>query len=178
LVSAILFIAVVAILRVVGQQALAKMSGYDLVVMVTIGSILASVALSREMTVVDALSALVTLIALQEGTRWVQARWLPFHHAVREPPRVVLWDGRLIDAQMRAASVSGDEIRAAVRRAGLSSLSQAMIIVLENDGEWSVVPKRQQHTDNSALYGLEIPNWADRADGASSRDAASPWRVP
>jgi ribose 1,5-bisphosphokinase PhnN len=35
-----------------------------------------------------------------------------------------------------------DEIRAAVRTAGLRSLADAQVLVLENDGEWSVFAQR------------------------------------
>jgi uncharacterized membrane protein YcaP (DUF421 family) len=56
------------------------MSGYDIVLTVTLGSIVASVMLTRTMVVADAVTALVTLVALQEATRWVQSRWLAVHH--------------------------------------------------------------------------------------------------
>jgi uncharacterized membrane protein YcaP (DUF421 family) len=159
-VATILFVLIVVMLRLVGQQALAKMSGYDVVVTVTLGSILAAVALSHDMTVSEAVAALLTLVALQEGTRWLQSRWLPFHHAVREPPRVVLWDGHLLEERLRETSVSADEVRAAVRKMGFSSLSDVRVVVLENDGEWSVVPKSAKASDESAFHGLAIPGRA------------------
>lgn len=37
--------------------------------------------------------ALVTLLVRQEIIRWFQSRYLPAHHRVRQPPRVLLWDG-------------------------------------------------------------------------------------
>jgi uncharacterized membrane protein YcaP (DUF421 family) len=160
--ASLLFVLIVTVLRVIGQQALAKMSGYDVVVTVTIGSILAAVALTREITIVEGVAALVTLVGLQETTRWLQARWPFFHHAVRESPRVVLWDGMLLEDRLRASSVSADEVRAAVRRNGFRSLSDVRIVVLENDGEWSVVPKSAAPSDESAFFGLPIPGrvWA------------------
>jgi uncharacterized membrane protein YcaP (DUF421 family) len=168
LTATIVFLSVVAMLRVVGQQALAKMSGFDVVFTVTLGSVVANVVVTRSIAVVDALAALATLLLLQELIRRFQSRYLPMHHLVRQPPRVLLWDGVLLEDRLRASSVSADEIRAAVRRAGLPSLSEVQVVVLENDGEWSVVPKTSRPSDESAFYGLPIPG---RAGSAPNGDA-------
>ncbi len=157
-VAAIVFLMIVAMLRLVGQQALAKMSGYDIIFTVTIGSIIATVILSRDVTVSDAAAAVITLVGLQELVRWLQSRWLTVHHAVRQQPHVVLWDGNLLEDRLRATSTSADEVRAAVRRMGIRSLSDVRVVVLENDGEWSVVPKSAALSDESAFIGLPIPD--------------------
>ena len=157
LVTATVFITVVALLRVVGQQALAKMSGFDVVFTVTLGSVVATVAVTREITVSEGLTALLVMLGLQELVRYFQSRYLPAHHLVRQPPRVLLWNGELLEDRLRKNSVSADEIRAAVRKAGLRSLDDALVVVLENDGEWSVIPKGKNESDESALFGLPIP---------------------
>ena len=155
--SAAVFLLVVAMLRVVGQQALAKMSGFDVVFTVTLGSVIATVAVTKDVSVSEGVTALVTMLALQEIMRRLQSRSLRAHHAVRQSPRVVLWEGDLLEDRLRAIGVSADEVRAAVRKAGLRSLGDALIVVLENDGEWSVVAKREGASDESALMGLPIP---------------------
>jgi uncharacterized membrane protein YcaP (DUF421 family) len=157
LASAIIFIFIVAMLRFIGQRALAKMSGFDMVSTVTIGSIAATVALTRDITLTEGVVALATMLALQEGIRWMQSRFTWAHHAVREPPRVFLWNGELLEDRLRATHVSADEVRAAVRKAGLRSLSEARLVVLENDGEWSVVASKSGPSDESAFFGLPIP---------------------
>src|SRR5206468_5262374 len=125
LASAAVFLVVVALLRIAGQQALAKMSGFDVVFAVTLGSVIATVAVSRDVAIVDAIAALITFLVLQEIIRFFQSRFLRVHHVVRQPPRVMLWDGQLLEDRPRASSISADEIRAAVRKAGLRSLPDA-----------------------------------------------------
>jgi uncharacterized membrane protein YcaP (DUF421 family) len=151
------FLVIVALLRVVGQQALARMSGFDVVFTVTLGSVLATVAVTRDIALSEGVAALVTLLVLQEVIRRFQSRYLPVHHLVREPPRVMLWDGTLLEDRLRESNVSADEIRAAVRKAGLRSLGDARVVVLENDGQWSVIAKQDGRSDESALFGLPIP---------------------
>ena len=180
LASVIVFLMIVALLRIVGQQALAKMSGFDVVFAVTLGSVIATVVVTRDIAIADGIAALVTLLGLQEVTRFFQSRFLPVHHAVRQPPRVLLWEGMLLEDRLRASSVSADEIRAAVRKAGLRSLSDAQVVVLENDGEWSVVAKREGESDESAFFGLPIPDRPANAPGDDSDHAepVEPRRLP
>ena len=114
------------------------------------------------------------MLLLQEIIRRLQSRSLRVHHLVREAPEVVLWDGMLLEDRLRKNSISADEIRAAVRRAGLSSLSDARAVVLENDGDWSVIPKSAQRSDESALLGLSIPGRSDdsgKGEGARAKIA-------
>ena len=163
--SVVVFAIIVALLRIVGQQALAKMSGFDVVFAVTLGSVVGTVVITRDVPIVEAIAALVTLLGMQELTRYLQSRSLRVHHAVRQPPRVMLWDGELLEDRLRASSVSADEIRAAVRKAGLRSLADARVVVLENDGDWSVVAKREGESDESAFFGLPIPGRPENAPG-------------
>jgi uncharacterized membrane protein YcaP (DUF421 family) len=156
-VSAMAFVLIVALLRIVGPQSLARMSGFDVVFTVTMGSVIATVVVSRDVTLSQGIAALVTMLALQEIIRRFQSRFLPVHHLVRQAPRVLLWEGTLLEDRLRGSGVSADEIRAAVRKAGLRSLGDAQIVVLENDGDWSVIAKATPWSDESALFGLPIP---------------------
>jgi uncharacterized membrane protein YcaP (DUF421 family) len=178
--SAIVFLIIVALLRLVGQQALAKMSGFDVVFTVTLGSVIGTVVITRAIPILEAVAALVTLLGMQELTRFFQSRFLPVHHAVRQPPRVMLWNGELLEDRLRASSVSADEIRAAVRKSGLRSLSDAQVVVLENDGEWSVVPKGERESDDTALFGLPIPGRPENSPGvkAGTSRTADAHRLP
>ena len=180
LATTIIFVLMIVLLRVVGQQALAKMSGFDMVSTVTLGSVTATVALTHGITVSEGAAVLLTVLGLQETIRWLQSRYLPVHHAVREPPRVVVWDGRLLEDRLLATSISADEVRAAVRKAGLRSISEVQVVVLENDGEWSVVAKTDAPTDDSAFFGLPIPGRTHRGQSPQGATAtpASARRLP
>jgi uncharacterized membrane protein YcaP (DUF421 family) len=173
--SAAAFLLIVALLRIVGPQALAKMSGFDVVFTVTMGSVIATVVVSRDVTLADGVAALVTMLLLQELIRRIQSRYLPVHHLVRQAPYVLLWDGMLLEDRLRGSGVSADEIRAAVRKAGLRSLSDARVVVLENDGDWSVIAKTEQKSDESALFGLPIPGRPEQSpDGKGAHATPAP----
>jgi len=178
--TSIVFTFIIAIMRVVGPQALAKMSPFDMVFTVTLGSMMGAVALTKSITISEAATAIVTLLALQEAVRWIQARSLKAHHTVRQTPRVLLWDGQLLEDRLEGNNISADEVRSAVRKAGLMSLKDAQLVVLENDGEWSVVKKEHASDDVSAIYGLPIPGIPDNSpkdQGHLSRPASN-YKIP
>ena len=155
-VAAIIYVSIVALLRIFGEQALAKMSAYDLVVTVALGSFLAGIPLGSGVTVVDGLAAVGTYLVLQQILRWTIKRSRRAEKAVRDTPHVVVWDGVLLEDRLLKLNILKDEVRSAVRRAGKSSFSEVLAVILENDGEWSVV-QYGDAVDLSTLEGLEVP---------------------
>jgi uncharacterized membrane protein YcaP (DUF421 family) len=169
--AAAVYVLMVAALRLFGSKALAKMSGYDLIISVAIGSLVAAIPITTGLALSDGIAAAITLLLLQELTRRWQARSLRVHHLVRERPHLVVWDGQLLEDRLKEISTSADEVRAAVRRAGLVSLSQVQTVVLENDGDWSVIP-RSRAADLSALDGLDVPGHPHKAALAGDADVS------
>lgn len=156
LTAAVVYVAVLASLRLVGEQALAKMSAYDLIVTIALGSLVAAIPLSPDVTITDGLAAVLTFLLLQEATRWLLKRWRPARRILKEQPKLVLWDGRLLDERMDKAWITEDEMRAAIRRAGRGDVADMQAVILENDGEWSVIP-RADAKGLSAFEGLDLP---------------------
>lgn len=68
-----------------------------------------------------------------------------------------MWEGHVMDERLGSFKISIEEVRAAIRRAGLASFDEAQAVVLENDGNWSVVAKRRHGSDLSAFEGLDVP---------------------
>jgi uncharacterized membrane protein YcaP (DUF421 family) len=154
--AALTYFILVAALRVVGEQALAKMSAYDMIVTVALGSVLVTIPLSEGVTLVDGVAAIATVLLLQEVTRRLVKRSRRASRLVTQRPQLVLWEGRLLPDRLLAINVREEEVRAAVRSAGLGSVQEAHAAVLEADGEWSVV-SRSNAGDLSAFKGLDIP---------------------
>jgi uncharacterized membrane protein YcaP (DUF421 family) len=170
-ISAATYVLVVGLLRVLGEEALAKMSAYDLLVTVALGSLLASIPFGSGVTVADGMAAIGTYLILQQVMRWAIKRSKRAERFVRDVPQIMVWDGQFIEHTMLKDSILKAEIRAAVRRAGLSSISQALAVILENDGDWSVLPYDEK-TDLSALEGLELPWPVPRGTTPQSRSGS------
>ena len=61
---------------------------------------------------------------------------------------------------MRAARVTEDEVRSAVRTSGIAELEQVEAVVLETDGSFSVVSPRSERAPS--LEGVVLPGPGQR----------------
>ena len=78
--------ALIAVLRLSGKRTLAKMNAFDLIVTVALGSTLATILLSRDVALLEGLTALVLLVALQLIASWLSVRWSPVRRLLKSSP--------------------------------------------------------------------------------------------
>ena len=151
------YVTVVVVLRVAGKRALAKLNAFDLVVTVALGSTLATILLSSDISWSEGALALVVLAVLQLAVTWTSSRRPRLRSALTSGPTLVLRDGEPLPAAMREQRLTMDELRQAVRGTGTGSLTEVAAIVLESDGTLSVIPA-DKVGDGSALTGLDGPS--------------------
>ncbi len=143
LAAALGYVALVAIVRVSGKRALAKLNAFDLVVTVALGSALGNVALSKEVPVAEGVTAFAVLVLLQLAVSWGSSRSDRFRRLVQAEPTLLLHRGVLLHGALRKERVTRSEVEAAVRAAGLGALEEAEAVVLGTAGDLSVVPRRR-----------------------------------
>ncbi len=131
------YVTLIVFLRISGKRTLSKMNAFDLIVTVALGSTLATVLLNKNVTLVDGVLAFALLIGLQFAVTWssVRARWV--RQMATGEPQMLLHRGSYLPSALLRARVTKDEIRAAVRGAGLVSLAEVEAVVLETDGSFS-----------------------------------------
>lgn len=145
----------VLFLRVSGKRTLAKLNAFDLVVTVALGSVLATVLISRDVSWLEAFAAIAVLVLGQFVVAWGSVRWSLFRRAARSEPANLAQDGRLLHDVLDANRVTPAEVRQAVRSAGYGGLDRVAAVVLETDGTLSVIAESQVG-DGSAL--ADVPN--------------------
>ena len=147
------YVALVAFLRVAGKRTLSKMNAFDLVVTVALGSSLATILLSKDVAILEGVTAFAVLIALQFVVTSASLRWKAVDRLVKSQPRMIFYRGNFLDGAMRRERVTEDEIRAAIREHGSLSSDSVLAVVIETTGTLSVIDDRE--TDASALHGVE-----------------------
>jgi uncharacterized membrane protein YcaP (DUF421 family) len=152
-VGATAYVTLVLVLRASGKRTLAKLNAFDLVVTVALGSTLATILLSRDVSWSEGAVALALLAALQFVVAWVTVRRPSLRGTVTAHPTLLLRDGELIAAALREQRMTAAEVRQAVRATGSGDLSSIAAVVLESDGSLSVIPAAQLG-DGSSLHGV------------------------
>ncbi|AFM31322.1 MULTISPECIES: DUF421 domain-containing protein [Stutzerimonas stutzeri subgroup] len=155
-VGVLAYISLVLLLRLSGRRTLSKMNAFDLVVTVALGSTFATILLNRDVSLAEGVLALALLIGLQYAVTWssVRAAWI--RKLVTGEPALLFYRGRFLDDALRAARVTEDEVRAAVRSQGLAALDGIEAVVLETDGSFSVITDGAGDS-RSTLAGVHVP---------------------
>lgn len=152
-VGAAAYVTLVVILRVTGKRTLAKLNAFDLVVTVALGSILATVLLSADVSWTEGVVAMLLLTALQLAITWTSTRVPRSRSVITADPTLLLRDGQPIDEALRRERVTLGEVRQAVRATGNGDLADVGAVVLESDGSLSVIPAEKLGS-RSALEGV------------------------
>lgn len=155
-VGVLAYISLVLLLRLSGRRTLSKMNAFDLVVTVALGSTFATILLNHDVSLAEGVLALALLIGLQYAVTWssVRAAWI--RKLVTGEPALLFYRGRFLDDALRAARVTEDEVRAAVRSQGLAALDGIEAVVLETDGSFSVITDGPGDS-RSTLAGVHVP---------------------
>ena len=152
LTTTLAYLALVLTLRVSGKRTLAKMNAFDLIVTVALGSCLASVSLTKSVKLVDGLTGILTLVALQYVIAWLSVRSKRVRKLVKSEPRLLFHGGHFLENALRAERVTESEVRSAIRSSGHLSMQKVAAVVLETDGTFSVMS--QADVPASALQGV------------------------
>lgn len=129
----------ILLLRTTGKRTLSKMNAFDLVVTVALGSTLATVLLSSDVSLAEGLLAFALLCLLQFGVAYISVRSERFQSLVKAEPALLFFDGRFLGEALRKERVTEEEVLAAVRAQGTADLSAVEAVVLETDGSFSVL---------------------------------------
>ncbi|WP_426957975.1 DUF421 domain-containing protein [Muricoccus radiodurans] len=142
-VGTLAYAALVLLLRVTGKRTLTKMSAFDLIVTVALGSTLATVLLTKDVVLAEGVLAFALLALLQYAITWTSVRSAAVRRLVKAEPRLLLHRGAFLEGAMRAERVTEEEVRAAIRGEGIGDISVISAVVLETDGSLSVIPQEQ-----------------------------------
>ncbi len=134
------YVCVVAILRVTGKRTLSKMNAFDLIVTVALGSTLASILLSEDVSLSEGVLAITLLCLLQYAVTWASIRSESFQKLVKAEPTLLVSRGKMLEGALRRERFTTEEILAALRSSGVARLEDAAAVILETDGSLSVIP--------------------------------------
>ncbi len=148
--GAVSYLTLILVLRVTGKRTLSQLNAFDFVVTVALGSTLATILLSSDVSWAEGAAALLLLAALQFIVAWSTSRWPFLRDAVTSSPQMVLSDGEFDHAALRSARLTEADVRQAVRATGSGDLTDIATVVLETNGTLSVIP-RSRLGNGSAL---------------------------
>ena len=145
---------VVLMVRVVGLRSFSKMTAFDFVTTVAIGSLLANAAVTTEWAAfIQSCGAISAILALQVAIAYFRRSAPVASQSLENEPVILMRDGKWNEAEMEEARVSYDDVWAKLREANVLSLKEVRAVVLETTGDISVL--HGKNLDAELLTGVE-----------------------
>lgn len=133
-----IYVVVIAVIRANGLRSLSKMSSFDFVMSIAVGSIVAGTLLSASTSVADGATALAVLFICQRAVAW--GRKNAGASALVDNTAVVLMVGEsMLEDVLTSTRVTADDVRGKLREANVVDLSEVHVVVLEATGDISVL---------------------------------------
>jgi uncharacterized membrane protein YcaP (DUF421 family) len=152
----LLYVFVVAGLRIVGTRELGQMSTYDFVLIVVIANAIQNALVGGDNTLAGGLISALTLLLANRLITWLLTHFDWLEHRLIGEPILLVSEGRLQWQPMRREGVTRDELMAGLREHGIASPDEVRMAVLEVDGTISVVPKEATvHRSRHRIRGLK-----------------------
>lgn len=148
------YILIIVMLRLSGKRSLSKLNIFDSIITIALGSILASIIITKSVTLMDGFVAVAILLIAQQIITLSSLRWPIVEDLINPRPTIVFEQGDFIREKMKQSRITRDEIYAEVRQQGFICLDDVFAIVVESNGNLSVLGKKD-HIYRSTLQNLD-----------------------
>jgi uncharacterized membrane protein YcaP (DUF421 family) len=141
------------VIRFAGKRLAGQTTTVDLIVLITLGVVIQTIALQEG--TMNALVFVATVFAAHRSLTALCARYPKVRHVVRGSPRALVRDGVVLPEALDREGISSSELSAGLRKLGYESAEQVSLAVLEETGHISAVGKesdsrRPARVDDSA----------------------------
>ncbi len=144
--AVIIYIAMVLFTRIAGKRSFSKMSSFDFGVTIALGSIVASVILSKSVSLVQGLVGLASLYVLQMIVASLR-RFKAIQDLVDNQPLLLMQGHNVFEENLKKARVTLSDLKGKLREANVLHRDQVKVVVFESTGDISVLHGNSKHTE-------------------------------
>ena len=145
------YVVLFTMLRISGKRTLSKMNVFDFVFVVAVGSVFASMIISKDVTLIEGVAALATLMLIQLLLAELAARYPKAERIINGEPTLLLSHGKFIRGALRRERVTEEEVRGAIRGEGVTRVEDVDAVTMENDGTLTVAWMSKKPGDSSLV---------------------------
>ena len=139
--AVIMYFFAVALLRVFGKRTTMTTAGFDLIVAVALGSVLASTIVSTSRPIAQGMLGIAVLVILQWAMSMGVSRSTLIERVVVSPARILLRDGQILRSNLLEERLSVEQLEQNLRQSGYGSKQKIEAAILESSGNVSVIGK-------------------------------------
>ncbi|WP_339849397.1 YetF domain-containing protein [Dokdonia sp. Asnod1-B02] len=134
-----IFTVMIIITRISGLRTFAKMSSFDFASTIAVGSVLASIILNPDQSLLKGGIALAGIIAFQTLFALLVRKSDFFKNLATNDPLLLMKDGKILYKNLEKSNVGEGDLIAKLREANVLDYSEVRAVVLESTGDMSVL---------------------------------------
>lgn len=145
---------IILLVRIVGLRSFSKMTNFDFVMTIAMGSLLAGAAQTDKwVDLLQTLTAMAALFAVQFSVAYLRKRSDALDATLQNSPVLLMRDGEILHAALQRTRVTETDLIAKLREANALKLSSVKAVILETTGDVSVL--HGDHVDQTLLRGVD-----------------------
>ena len=148
----ILYISVIVAMRIMGKRTIGEMHPTEFVVSIMISDLATVPMQSKSTPLFDGIVPIFTLVILELVFAFMVLKSRILRRVLVGRSCHVVKNGKLLEKEMKSLRVTVDDIEEQIRISGYSSIEEIAEIVIETNGQVSVIPK----ADNSSIPFLIV----------------------
>jgi uncharacterized membrane protein YcaP (DUF421 family) len=139
--SIIVYVFMIAILRISGKRQVGQLAPFDLVLLLVLSNAVQNSMNGGDNSLVGGLISAATLIAVNLVVGVATFRSKKLEALIEGRPEILIHNGRLYEDALNRTLLTRHEINAALRQAGCAAIEEVHTAILENNGAISVTPR-------------------------------------
>lgn len=140
IITVLAYFTMVFFLRISGKRTLSKMNAFDFIVTIALGSSLATVALNKNVPLLEGALVFFLLIFLQYFITWLSVRVKSVKKIITSQPSLLVYKGEVLNENLKKERITLEEIFVAARKEGVMDLKNAGAVILETTGDITIIP--------------------------------------
>jgi len=141
--SAVIFVFIYVLMRIVGRRELSSLEPFDLILLVVLGDSVQQAVTQDDYSVTGAVIVVATIALLQVTVSYLNFKVPRLRPILDGEPIVIVQDGKVIEGNARRERLTLDDIAEAARMQSIASLEDVQWAVLETSGELSFIEKQK-----------------------------------
>ena len=154
-----IFTIIIIITRIFGLRTFAKMSSFDFASTIAVGSVLASIVLNNDYSLLKGGIVLASIVGFQTLFSFLVRKNDFFKKIFTNKPQIIMWNGKILQERLKKCNVGEDDLIAKLREANVHNYNEVKAVILESTGDVSVI-----HNDEEKSVEPQLLNDVDTHD--------------
>lgn len=142
--------------RIIGRKLISRITFFDFIVGITIGSIAVRIAVGSQESPFLATVSVVVITILVAITDYIDIKSINFRKAVDGEPILLISNGKLLDYNLKKVRITVNKLLMQLREKDIFNIDDVALASIESDGELTVLPKANKRSVTTGDLNIPI----------------------